>query len=130
MQSSPAATEASKSGETAQAALARDLYAFLAAVMRSGTGEIFRLVGDLDLSMTQIKTLHILDANVDELTLKDLSERLTVSMPAMSRSIDGLLHRGFVERREDDDEVARLAEALAPIVAREDVARCRPKEAR
>jgi DNA-binding MarR family transcriptional regulator len=160
MQSSPAAAEASRG------ALARDLYALLASVMKSGTGEVFRIVGDLELSMTQIKLLHVLDATEKELTLKDLSERLHVSLPAMSRSIDGLLHRGFVERREDDDdrrhkrvrvteagravpralndarlsalndfidtldedEVGRLAVALAPIAAREDVARCRPPE--
>jgi DNA-binding MarR family transcriptional regulator len=166
MQLSPAAAEGPRpeSAETSRATLARDLYALLASVMRSGTSEVFRIVGDLELSMTQIKALHILDANDDELTVKDLSERLTVSMPAMSRSIDGLLHRGFVERREDDDdrrqkrvrvteagravpralndarlstlndfidgldaeEVERLATALAPIAAREDVARCRP----
>lgn len=142
------------------------MYALLASVLKSGTSEVFQIVGELELSMTQIKLLHVLDACEEELTLKDLSERLDVSMAAMSRSIDGLLHRGFVERREDDDdrrhkrvrvteagravpralndarlstlndfidglapdEVARLAEALAPIAAREDVARFRPKE--
>lgn len=159
MQPSPALEKAA-----GRSALARDLYALLASLMRAGSSEVFRIVGDLELSMTQIKVLHILDATDAELTLKDLAEHLHVSLPAMSRSIDGLAHRGLVDRREDDvdrrhkrvrvtdagravpralndarlstlhdfldslddDQVERLAAALAPIAEREDIARCRP----
>jgi len=38
------------------------------------------------------------------LTLKELAERIALSLPAASRTIDDLVRRGFVERHEDADD--------------------------
>jgi DNA-binding MarR family transcriptional regulator len=84
--------------------LADELQALWAFLMRGDHGDIYRLLEELDLSMTQMKTLHHLHACVEEVSVKDLSERSGMSLPAASRTIDGLLKRGWVERREDEHD--------------------------
>ena len=79
----------------------------------SGQPEIFRVLSELEISFTQMKVLFVLE-RVPELALKDLAERLSMSLPAMSRSIDGLVQLGYVGRRESDaDRRSRLV-ALLP----------------
>jgi DNA-binding MarR family transcriptional regulator len=58
-------------------------------------------VGALELSLTQIKLLHHLDDTTAELTLKQGAEAVRVSLPAASRLVEDLVHRGLVERHED-----------------------------
>jgi DNA-binding MarR family transcriptional regulator len=88
----------------------------LAAVMTHVNGtaqpEMFRLLSELEISFTQMKVLFVLE-RTEELALKDLAERLAMSLPAMSRSIDGLVQLGYVGRRESDtDRRSRLVTLL------------------
>ncbi len=71
---------------------------------------MFRLLGEVGLSFTQMKALFVL-AERDEATVGDLAAHLAMSLPAMSRSVDGLVQRGYVERREcpTDRRSKRLA---------------------
>jgi DNA-binding MarR family transcriptional regulator len=76
--------------------------------------EMSRVLGELDISFTQMKVLHALDAAEDEISLKSLAAYLSMSLPAMSRSVDGLVNLGLVARRESDaDRRSRLL-ALLP----------------
>jgi DNA-binding MarR family transcriptional regulator len=123
----------------------------------------WQAVGEAELSMSQMKALHVLTAEeTPELSLKTLADALGLSLPAVSRAVEGLVRRGLVTRVENADdrrmktvrvtdagrellnhlvelrfagigefvdtlapeERANLATALAPIVAREDVAAC------
>jgi DNA-binding MarR family transcriptional regulator len=84
--------------------LARALLGLWGQMMRSDMGGVFALFEELDLAMTQVKTLHVLNACADELSVKELSDRLGLSLPAASRTIEGLLRRGLVERREDEHD--------------------------
>ena len=61
----------------------------------------FNAIAELDLSFTQIKALCALEADGEERSVKALAESLGVSLPAMSRAVDGLFERGFVRREED-----------------------------
>jgi DNA-binding MarR family transcriptional regulator len=54
--------------------------------------------------MTQMKTLGMLDDCVEEVSVKELSERLGLSLPATSRTVDGLLRRGLLSRHEDSED--------------------------
>jgi DNA-binding MarR family transcriptional regulator len=146
------------------AALADDVLALMMHLLKASSQDVFAAVGELDLSMTQVKMLHAVESE-DDLSLKGLAERLGLSLGAASRAVDGLHQRGLIERREDeqdrrikrvspteagqaivtrlnqarratvqqfaltltDDERQGLAEALAPIVAREEIAACRTK---
>ena len=62
-------------------------------------------ISELDLSLTQLKGLSVLDEHADEaLSVKALSERLGLSLAATSRSVDGLVKRKLIERDEDPDD--------------------------
>jgi len=156
--------QATHAGTQPISELAKDVTAVAIAAQKSAGPDWFSLVGELELSISQLKSLLTLDRD-GEMTLKDLAEHLHLSLPAMSRAVEGLCRRGFVLRREDDDDrrhkrvaitaggssVIRrlnevrlagitnflqsltsterddLAAALAPLVARADVAACRPQ---
>jgi DNA-binding MarR family transcriptional regulator len=70
------------------------------------------MLGELGLSFTQVKALHLLRDAAD-VNVKDVAESLGMSLPAMSRSLDGLVQRGLVERLEDEkDRRAKLVRLL------------------
>ena len=72
-------------------------------VNRTASPDMFRVLGEVGLSFTQMKALFLL-SELDESSVKDLSDRLSMSVPAMSRSVDGLVGRGFVARRECEND--------------------------
>jgi DNA-binding MarR family transcriptional regulator len=78
-------------------------------LMRGSSSQMYALIAELDLSITQMKTLHALaeggcEPAVKEVSVKELSERLGLSLPGASRIVDALLRRGWLERREDPDD--------------------------
>ncbi len=54
----------------------------------------------LGLSLSQIKTLHLM-ADAEPSTLGAMADDLGLSLPAVSRAVDGLHKRGLVKRVED-----------------------------
>jgi DNA-binding MarR family transcriptional regulator len=84
------------------------------------------MLGELGLSFTQVKALHLLRDAAD-VNVKDVAGSLGMSLPAMSRSLDGLVQRGLVERRESEKDrrakLVRLLPAGRKVVA--DVERAR-----
>jgi DNA-binding MarR family transcriptional regulator len=82
-------------------ALTRDMYALVSHLMKVSNLQAFGMIAELELSFTQIKALCALDSESEERSVKALAESMGVSLPAMSRAIDGLYERGFVDRRED-----------------------------
>ena len=143
--------------------LTEGLCAFMMYVQKNSGDDFFRMVGELELSLSQLKLLMLLDRD-GEHTLKEIAESLVLSLPAASRAVDGLYKREMVARREDADdrrhkrvtitakgseviehlnqarfagiqqfletlttnEREKLARALAPLLAREEVAALRP----
>lgn len=84
-----------------RAILTRDMYALASFLMRSSHVGTFNRIAELDLSFTQIKALCTMDLDESEPSVKGLAESMKVSLPAMSRAVDGLYERGFVDRYED-----------------------------
>jgi DNA-binding MarR family transcriptional regulator len=84
--------------------LAGELLDLWSHLMRGSSQQMFAILGELDLTMTQMKTLGMLDDCVQEVSVKELSERLALSLPATSRTVDGLLRRGLLSRHEDADD--------------------------
>jgi DNA-binding MarR family transcriptional regulator len=82
-------------------------------VNRTASPDMFRVLGEVGLSFTQLKALFLLSEH-DEVTVKDLSSRLSMSLAAMSRSVDGLVQRGFVARRECESDRRSRQIALLP----------------
>jgi DNA-binding MarR family transcriptional regulator len=81
--------------------LTREMYALVAYTMRTATVGTLNTIAELDISFTQLKALCALEADGEERSVKALAESMQVSLPAMSRAVDGLFERGFVEREED-----------------------------
>jgi DNA-binding MarR family transcriptional regulator len=84
--------------------LAEEILAFWHSFMKESSGNLYAVLDEFDLSITQVKTLHALNACADEVSVKDLAERLSLSLPGASRTVDGLLRRGLLERREDEND--------------------------
>lgn len=95
------ATAKAAPGESAPAAVASDLYAFITYLHKSCQSDLFEAVGALELSLTQIKVLHHLEQANHSLTIKDVAELVAISLPAASRAVDDLVRRQMVERHED-----------------------------
>ncbi len=62
---------------------------------------------DLDLTMHQMKALHLL-GQCGALTVGALAERQGTKLPAASVLADNLVHAGFVERSEDPEDRRRV----------------------
>jgi len=90
--------------EVEQDGLSADLFAFIVYLHKNCNADLFEAVGALELTLTQIKLLHHLEDQGRELTLKEAGELVHVSLPAASRTVEDLVRRGFVERREDADD--------------------------
>jgi DNA-binding MarR family transcriptional regulator len=83
-------------------------------INRTSAPLLFRMLGELGLSFTQVKALHILQES-GEVAVKDVAESLNLSLPGVSRAIDGLARRGFVDRRESaHDRRSKLVRLLPP----------------
>jgi DNA-binding MarR family transcriptional regulator len=92
--------------------LAALLGKFVMQLNRASSPELFRMLGELGLSFTQMKALHVL-LEAGDVNVKDVAERLGMSLPAMSRALDGLVAREYVERLESPtDRRARLVRLL------------------
>ena len=90
---------------------ARCLGEFLRFLIQSAGNEFLRVVEEEDLSLTQLKTMHVLGADDEALSLNGLAERLGgLSLPTLSRAVEALFQRGYVSRTEDanDRRVKRL----------------------
>jgi DNA-binding MarR family transcriptional regulator len=82
-------------------ALTRDMFAFASHLLRRSHVRTFNTIAELDLSFTQIKALCAMDEGSEQFSVKALAESMGVSLAAMSRAVDGLYERGFVDRQED-----------------------------
>jgi DNA-binding MarR family transcriptional regulator len=107
--------------------LASELLELWHHLMKGSSQHLYALIAELDISITQMKTLHALTDTDREVSVKELSDRLGLSLPGASRMVDTLLRRGWVERGEDpeDRRVKRIGitDAGRSIVERIETAR-------
>jgi DNA-binding MarR family transcriptional regulator len=87
--------------QVSRQSLIGDMFALASFLMRASNVGAFNAIAELDLSFTQIKALCTIDIDESEPSVKGLAEAMKVSLPAMSRAVDGLYERGFVDRYED-----------------------------
>ena len=86
--------------------------ALAAHINRSSSPALFRTLAELDLSFTQVKALFTLERG--ERSVGEIGAALGLSLPATSRSVDGLTQRGFVVRRESTEDRRSKLVALTP----------------
>jgi DNA-binding MarR family transcriptional regulator len=81
--------------------LTQDLLGFLTYLVKSAEVDVFRVAAELDLSLSQIRALFILDRAEHELALTELAPQLTLSVAATGRAVDVLVRHDLVSRHED-----------------------------
>jgi DNA-binding MarR family transcriptional regulator len=82
-------------------------------INRTASPDMFRVLGELELSFTQVKALFLLGDH-GELSVKELAAKLSLSVAAMSRAVDGLVQRELVTRRESESDRRSRRVALLP----------------
>ena len=86
------------------AGLVDSLSAFLHYIFKTcgPKGGMLEVIDELGLSLTQLKAVQVLSIHeAEELSLKQLGDYLELSLPSISRAVDGLVQRGLVTRTED-----------------------------
>ncbi len=69
---------------------------------------------DLDLTITQIRTIFLLAASDHDLLISDVAERLNLSAATAGRTVDRLTTLGIVDRGEDPDDRRSRRVSLTP----------------
>lgn len=96
--------------------LAEALATFCHALIRPkspATAAWMRTITELDLTLPQVKLMSYLEDGT-RIALKDLAAEMQLSLPAVSRAVDGLVQRGLVDRHESaTDRRSRIVQ-LSP----------------
>jgi DNA-binding MarR family transcriptional regulator len=108
------------STQSSDQALSRQLGGFIGYVMQTYGRDVVQLAADFEISLSQMKALQTLRNCPEPMSVKELGDRLGLSLAAMSRSADGLVQRGLVDRAEDP--VDRRMKRLHPTEAGYDLA--------
>jgi DNA-binding MarR family transcriptional regulator len=85
-------------------AVARDLGLIVRHLLWSTNREFFGSLQAAGISFSQLKCLGLLGEADARLSLGWLSEETGLSLPAVSRAVDGLVQRGEVKRAEDPSD--------------------------
>ena len=89
---------------TTQTTVGRDLSVLLKHLLGSTNREFFGVLQDAGISFSQLKCLALLSNADAPLSLGALSEEIGLSLPAVSRAVDGLVQRGELKRQEDPSD--------------------------
>ena len=80
---------------------ARDLGRLIKHLLADTSRDFFVALEEVGISFSQVKCLMALSETSEPLSVKDLSDRLGLSLPVVSRSVEALVQRGEVTRAED-----------------------------
>jgi DNA-binding MarR family transcriptional regulator len=98
----------------AEGALTHDLTRLMRHLLESTGRDFFVALEAAGISFTQVKCLMVLSDEAKPVSVKDLSDRLGLSVPAVSRAVEALVKRGEVKRAEDPrDRRSKLVSVTA-----------------
>lgn len=82
----------------------------MVALMKGSHSETMDVAMEFELTLSQLRTLFLLDHSDAPLAVNEIAERISLSMPAAGRAIDALHKSGLVSRREDpvDRRIKRI----------------------
>jgi len=90
--------------DTGAEALTDNLAAFVGMLMRPGRGNAFATMAAHDLSLSQVRILHLLYWGDHEPAQVEIAEHVGLSVAAAGRAVDALMRPGLVERHADADD--------------------------
>jgi DNA-binding MarR family transcriptional regulator len=79
----------------------RELTALMKHLLVTTSRDFFGELEKAGISLTQIKSLTMLAECEEPLSVKALSDLMGLSLPGISRAVDGLVQRGEIKRAED-----------------------------
>jgi MarR family transcriptional regulator, transcriptional regulator for hemolysin len=79
--------------------LAARLVCLMDAVARGGGTSVHRLLEEVGVSPGQVKAVLILSGREEPISVGDLGHDLSLSLPTVSRLVDVLARRGWIERQ-------------------------------
>ncbi len=97
--------------ETQAEVLTDALAAFTQLLMRPGRGHAFTTMAEHDLSISQVRILHLLFWSDREPAQVEIADQIALSVAAAGRAIDTMVRAGLVERHADelDRRIKRVA---------------------
>jgi DNA-binding MarR family transcriptional regulator len=87
--------------------LAQDLTALMKHLLIKTSRDFFAELEKAGISLTQIKSLTFLAETEEPMSVKALSDLMGLSLPGISRAIEGLVQRGEIKRVEDAEDRRR-----------------------
>jgi MarR family transcriptional regulator, transcriptional regulator for hemolysin len=94
--------------------LARDLTALMKQLLVTSSRDFFVELEKAGISLTQIKSLTMLAERDEPLSVKALSDLMGLSLPGISRAVEGLVQRGEITRVEDAEDRRRKLLSITP----------------
>jgi DNA-binding MarR family transcriptional regulator len=88
-------------GSTEREELQALLEEFLRRLFSMAEEQSMDILVDLDISLSQARTIFILDQAPEAMPIADIARRLSLSPAAAGRNVDQLLRLGIVQRNED-----------------------------
>jgi len=114
VQDADAASRETDAAARATDATARDLMVVMKQLLADKGREFFAALEAVGISFSQVKCLMVLADSSEPLPVKELSDRLGLSLPAVSRAVEGLVQRDEVVRKEDErDRRSKLVTVTA-----------------
>jgi DNA-binding MarR family transcriptional regulator len=84
--------------------LADRLIAALTPLLKGGQAEVMAATAEFDLTLSQLRMLFVLENAEQDLAVNELAERVSLSVAAAGRAVDGVVRAGLMSRREDDSD--------------------------
>jgi DNA-binding MarR family transcriptional regulator len=111
--------------------LAAELMGVLMPLIKDSQAGVFGVMAGFDLTFSQLRMLWILDHAGSDLAVNELAEKVSLSLPAAGRAVDGMVRVGLLTRREDgvDRRIKRIGLAEPGREALEKIGRARGQSA-
>jgi DNA-binding MarR family transcriptional regulator len=111
--------------------LAIELMAAFLPLIKDGQTRVAAAMAGFDLTFSQLRMLWVLDSAGADLAVSDLAEKVSLSLPAAGRAVDGMVRLGLLSRREDevDRRIKRIGLAEPGRQALEQIGRARGQSA-
>jgi DNA-binding MarR family transcriptional regulator len=94
--------------------LAADLIGAIFPLFKDSQSDVMAATAKFDLTFSQLRMLFVLDKAATDLAINELADRVSLSMAAAGRAVDGLVRSGLLLRRDDAEDRRIKRIALSP----------------
>jgi DNA-binding MarR family transcriptional regulator len=84
--------------------LVAELMGAISPLFKDSQSEVMAATAEFDLTFSQLRMLFVLDRAGTDLAINELADRVSLSMGAAGRAVDGMVRAGLLFRREDVED--------------------------